>query len=44
MFEEVGGAVGLVGLCARPGINPHADSRGLGVGRVLCRNLSYGSS
>jgi len=39
MLEEVGGAIGLVGLGAGAGIDPHADGRGLGIGRVLGRNL-----
>jgi hypothetical protein len=39
MLEEVGGAVGLFGLGAGAGIDPHADRRGLGVGRVLGRDL-----
>ena len=32
MLEEVGGAVGLGGLGAGAGIDPHADGRGLGIG------------
>jgi len=39
MLEEVGGAVGLVGLGAGAGINPHADRGGLGIGRVLGSDL-----
>ena len=39
MLEEVGSAVGLGGLGAGAGIDPHADRRGLGIGRVLSRNL-----
>ena len=39
MLEEVGGAIVLFGLGARAGIDPHADSRGLGVGGVLGGDL-----
>jgi hypothetical protein len=39
MLEEVGGAVGLGGLGAGAGIDPHADGRGLGIRRVLGRDL-----
>jgi hypothetical protein len=35
VLEEVSGAVGLVCLGAAAGINPHTDSRRLGIGRVL---------
>ena len=35
----MGGAVGLGGLGAGAGIDPHADGRGLGIGRVLSRDL-----
>lgn len=42
MLEEVGGAVGLGGLGAGAGIDPHADGRGLGIGRVLSRDLEGG--
>lgn len=39
MLEEVGSAVGLVGLGAGAGIDPHADRGGLGIGRVLGSDL-----
>ncbi len=39
MLEEVGGAIVLFGLGARAGIDPHADSRGLGIGGVLGGDL-----
>jgi hypothetical protein len=42
MLEEVGGTVGLGGLGAGAGIDPHADGRGLGIGRVLSRDLEGG--
>ena len=41
MFEEVGGAVGLVCFGARASIDPDADCGCLGVGGVLGRNLQY---
>ena len=39
MLEEVCGAVGLFRLCSGAGIDPHADGRGLRVGRVLGSDL-----
>jgi len=39
VLEEVCGTVGLVGLGARTGIDPDTDGAGLGVGRVLSRDL-----
>lgn len=42
MLEEVGSAVGLVGLGAGAGIDPHADRRGLRIGRVLGCDLRGG--
>jgi len=39
VLEEVRGTIGLVGLGARAGINPDTNSAGLGVGRVLSRDL-----
>ncbi len=33
------GTVGLVSLCPRAGIDPHADRRGLSIGRVLSGDL-----
>lgn len=40
MLKEVGGAVGLVRLCARAGVDPDAYGRRLGVGGVLGGDLS----
>lgn len=39
MLEKVRGAICLVSLCAGAGVDPHADGRGLGVGRVLRGDL-----
>ena len=39
MLEKVRGAICLVSLCPGAGIDPHADGRGLGIGRVLGGNL-----
>lgn len=39
VFKEVGGAVGLGGLCAGAGVDPHADRRGLRIGGVLGSDL-----
>jgi hypothetical protein len=39
MFQEVCGAIGLVGLCAAAGIYPHTNSRCLSPRRVLSGNL-----
>ena len=39
VLEEVCGTIGLVGLGARTGVNPDTDGAGLGVGRVLSRDL-----
>jgi hypothetical protein len=39
VLEEVCGTIGLVGLGARTGIDPDTDGAGLGVGRVLSRDL-----
>ena len=35
VLEEVGGAICLCRLSSRTGVDPHANGRGLGVGRVL---------
>ncbi len=39
MLEEVCGAICLVSLCSGAGVDPHADRRGLRIGRVLGRDL-----
>ena len=39
VLKEVRGTIGLVGLCPRTGIDPHADGRRLGIRRVLGGNL-----
>ena len=39
VLEEVRRAICLVGLCSGAGIDPHADRRGLRIGRELGRNL-----
>jgi hypothetical protein len=39
VLEEVCGTIGLVGLGARTSVDPDTDGAGLGVGRVLGRNL-----
>jgi hypothetical protein len=39
VLEEVCGTIGLVGLGARTCVNPDTDGAGLGVGRVLSRDL-----
>lgn len=39
VLEEVGGSVGLVGLSARAGIDPHTDGRCLGPWGVLGSDL-----
>jgi hypothetical protein len=44
VLEEVCGTIGLVGLGARAGIDPDTDGAGLGVGRVLSRDLEGGGS
>lgn len=44
VLEEVRGAVGLVGLGPRPGIDPDADGRRLGPRRVLGGDLRVGES
>lgn len=41
VLEEVGGAVGLVRLCARASVNPHADGGRLRIRGVLRGNLSH---
>lgn len=40
MLKEVGGPIRLVSLCPAAGIDPHANSRGLGPWRVLGGNLT----
>lgn len=39
MLEEVCGAIGLIGLGSRAGIDPHAHRRGLRIGRILGSDL-----
>ena len=40
MFEEVRGAIGLVGLCPASRIDPHANSRRLRPRRVFGGDLN----
>jgi hypothetical protein len=40
VLEEVCGTIGLVGLGARTSVDPDTDGAGLGVRRVLSRDLS----
>lgn len=39
MLQEVCCAIGLVCLCSRASIDPYADRRCLGPGRVFCSDL-----